>query len=173
MTAMSIASNEPSKRKDRGWWYPWIFVAAFLVVVGVNGIMITIAVTTFTGLETKDHFEKGVKYDQAIAGAKAQEALGWSDAFAFTADASKPHAGLIDVKMTDKAGNAITGLDIKALVVRPVQDGYDTEVTLRHLGAGRYVGDIDVPLPGLWEIRLLAYGPKNANYQAVHRITVK
>ncbi|MGE5500712.1 MAG: FixH family protein, partial [Ignavibacteriales bacterium] len=35
-----------------GWWYPYIFVAAFVVVVGVNAAMAYFASSTFTGLET-------------------------------------------------------------------------------------------------------------------------
>ena len=33
----------------RGRWIPWAFVGGFLVVFGVNGLLIYFAITTFTG----------------------------------------------------------------------------------------------------------------------------
>ncbi|HOT83126.1 MAG TPA: FixH family protein, partial [Candidatus Defluviicoccus seviourii] len=45
-----------------GWWYPWIFVGGMLIVVAVNAVMAIVAVGTFSGLETTDHYRKGLAY---------------------------------------------------------------------------------------------------------------
>ena len=51
-------SLSKTKRQD-GWWYPYIFVGAFVVIITVNGIMAFFAVDTWTGLEILDSKQKG------------------------------------------------------------------------------------------------------------------
>ena len=57
--------------RPRGWWYPWIFVGAMAVVVVVNGILAWLAVGTWTGIETEDHYRKGLAYNENLAAEQA------------------------------------------------------------------------------------------------------
>ena len=72
-------------------WIPMIFVGGFLVIAAVNGVMIWLAVDTFTGIATERHYEKGLAYNQALAAAEVQAALGWTAETAF--EGSGPGAG--------------------------------------------------------------------------------
>ena len=45
---------------------------------------------------------------------------------------------------------------VRALLRRPVREGFDVKVALDGLGGGRYAADVAVPLPGQWEVRVLA-----------------
>ena len=49
-----------ARPRQPGWWYPWIFVGGMLVVIAVNGVLITMAVSTFSGIETEEHYRKGL-----------------------------------------------------------------------------------------------------------------
>ncbi|MCW8952841.1 MAG: FixH family protein, partial [Rhodospirillales bacterium] len=63
---MTTASGQAANNRKPGWWYPWIFVGGMTIVVIVNGIMIYFALSTFTGLETRNHYEKGLAYNTNI-----------------------------------------------------------------------------------------------------------
>lgn len=68
-----IAQPSPT----RGRWIPWVFVAGFLVVIGVNGVLITAAVGTFTGTTTTGSYDRGLGYGAVLEEAARQRALGW------------------------------------------------------------------------------------------------
>src|SRR5690606_15078373 len=63
--------------RPRGWWYPWLFVAALGLVVAVNGVLISYAVGSFSGLDTAQPYERGLDYNATLAAARAQEEMGW------------------------------------------------------------------------------------------------
>ncbi len=70
MTMTSSTGHRPTRApRQKGWYIPWIFVGLFLVVAAVNGVMIHFAFSSWTGLQTEEHFLKGIKYNQDLAGA--------------------------------------------------------------------------------------------------------
>ena len=75
---MSARMNTIAARPStRGRWIPWVFVAGFLVVIGVNGVLITAAVGTFTGTTTTGAYDRGLGYGAVLEEAARQKALGW------------------------------------------------------------------------------------------------
>src|SRR5690606_32902882 len=60
-----------------GRWIPWTFVGLFGIVLLANGIMVAVAFGSWTGLVERDHFRKGLRYNDRLAAAEAQAALGW------------------------------------------------------------------------------------------------
>ena len=157
--------------RPRGWWYPWIFVAAMALVVVVNGVLVAYAVGTFPGLATDDHYRKGLAYNDNLAGARAQDALGWRMDLAFVPGASSGRSGDLAVRFTDTAGHPIEDMEVQALLVRPTHDGFDVRVTLAHRGAGTYGAAVAPPLAGQWEVRVRAFRGDQA-YQGAERIQV-
>ena len=75
-TAVSTGADMTGEHR-RGHWYPWLFVGFFGLVFAVNAVMIGIALSTWTGLETRDHYRKGVAYNEVIDKQAAQQARGW------------------------------------------------------------------------------------------------
>lgn len=166
-----------SASRQKGWWYPYIFVGAFLVVVGVNGALAYFATSTFNGLETEQAYEKGIKYNDEIAAAEAQEALGWESSLeAVAVDAGKPGDGIYPTALrftvVGPDGTPIEGLDVSAVVRRPTVAGYDHEVTLPPAGAGVYAQRLDLPMPGQWEVRVIATRA-DGTYRLRERIFVR
>jgi nitrogen fixation protein FixH len=168
----------PSGR-PRGWWYPWLFVAAFAVVIAVNGVMVKLAIDSFSGLDTEHPYERGLGYNDTLAAARAQDALGWQVAYdAVPAGDATPdgHPISVEARFLDRDGNALTGLAVRALLQRPAVEGHDVELPLAERGGGRYVARTDLPLPGQWDFRIVATvapradGSDGASWQASRRI---
>jgi len=149
MTVMS-----KSKRQD-GWWYPWLFVAAFGVVIFVNGTMAYIAVDSWTGLETEKPFQHAQAFNAELAQKSAQTRLGWNARARFEPSpmADSARAGLVHLNVIGQDGLGIGGLNVETLAVRPTQEGYDQTLTFAEQEPGTYVAPVQLPLPGQWELR--------------------
>lgn len=159
-------------RRPSGWWYPWLFVGAFAVVIAVNGVMIALAIDSFTGLDTAHPYERGLDYNQTLAAARAQEEMGWQVTFNAMPDGSvtvDAHPIALEARFLDRDGRALTGLAVEALLVRPTAEGHDVEVALEDRGGGRYVAKAELPLPGQWDFRIVAHG-RDTSWQSSRRI---
>lgn len=136
----------------RGRWIPWVFVAAFLVVVAANGVLVAIATSTFNGLTTDNAFTEGLAFNDTLDDAADQARLGWVMVPSFRADGGQ--AGELAVAATAPNGSALTGATVTAWLTRPTQAGFDFAVDLAARGAGRYGATIAFPLPGVWDARI-------------------
>ncbi|MCU0838816.1 MAG: FixH family protein [Rhodospirillales bacterium] len=163
------------RRRAAGWWYPWIFVGGMLFVIAVNMVLVAAAIGTFPGLETADHYRKGLAYNTNLAAARAQSERGWQAAIVFDADASAAlsgrHAGALSVRFVDRNGAPLDGLAVSALMTRPAKAGYDLEVPLASVGGGLYRAEVSLPLPGHWQARILA-AASGDRFQTTQRIFV-
>lgn len=155
-----MAEAQVAQKRRDGWWYPWIFVAGFAIVLCVNATMIYFATSTFNGLETADPYEKGVAYNKEIAAADAQASLGWSGDFAVTgvrpAASGEGRQAAVRFKIQDKDAAPVDGLRVIAELRRPTQAGMDQKVELLASAPGEYAAVAAVPLPGLWDVRVVA-----------------
>lgn len=122
-------------------------------IMAANGWMAYQAVKTFDGLEREDPYRRGKDYNQVIEEAQKQAALGWQ--VEMVAEISGVDAFVrLNVTMRDKTGVPLNGLDGVALFWRPVDDGLDVETMLIQQGNGLYVGEIQLPAHGQWDVRL-------------------
>jgi nitrogen fixation protein FixH len=154
-----------------GSWIPWVFVGLFGIVLIANGTMITVAISTFTGMETTSPYKKGVDYNKRLAAAAAQEALGWQGALdAEKMDDAGQMAIAFDLK--DKDGAPIVAADVTARIDRPLQDGLQQVIALKEHGGGRYGVEVVLPLKGQWEIQVDAHA-RGKRYQITERIQVR
>jgi nitrogen fixation protein FixH len=159
----------PSAPAQRGSWIPWIFVAMFAVVVLVNGTMVWVAASTWTGLETREHYRKGLEYNAALAAERAQAERGWQVAV------EAVPAGLslrLRVEMRGRDGRALDGAEVAALLIRPTSDGHDVAAVLEPVGSGTYAAEMAVPLAGQWDLRIEARHPAG-DWQSSRRILVR
>lgn len=156
-----MSKTRTSTDKPDGWWYPYIFVGMFAVVVTANLIMMYFATSTFTGLETKSAYERGVGYNQLIAQQEAQDSLGWTVALQ-AEGRSTGEPGAVErpttliLSMVDADGNPLDGAHVEASVRRPTVAGYDYDVRLLPVGAGKYGTDIILPMAGQWDVQVYA-----------------
>lgn len=166
-TTMRADSDLKSTQRPAGRWIPWVFVGLFGVVLVANGTMITVAITTFTGMETVSAYKKGIDYNKRLEAAAKQEALGWQAAL----DAEAGDAGqmVMIFALDDRDGAPVAAADVLAKVDRPLQDGLDRMVVFDEIESGRYRATIDLPLEGQWEVQIDAVA-RGDRYQLTKRI---
>lgn len=160
----------PHGKRQRSWWIPWLFVALFGVVLAANGIMLYIAMSSFTGLQTEGHYRKGLEYNRVLDAARAQDALGWTVSTSF--EPAGDGGGKLVARATDRDGAPLTGARATARLLRPTQSGYDVDVTLDPRGDGVYDTNIRLPLTGQWEVRIRIGHDANV-YRIAERIMVR
>jgi nitrogen fixation protein FixH len=162
-----MSDSHDSKPIDR--WMPWLFVLFFLVVFAANGIMVYVGATTWTGLETKQHYVKGLAYNETLDEVERQKALGW------TGDLSVGPGSQGQVKLDfvlhDKQDRAVPGATVTAKLVRPTSEGHDLDIRMDDYGRGRYVGVADLDLRGQWDVRVVAKHP-SGDFRLTRRIVV-
>ena len=125
--------------RDR--WIPWVFVGGMLLVVLVNAIMVYFALSTFPGLTTPNSYDRGRAYNQVLAEAARQDALGWTATVTLRGER-------ILLSVTDREGRAVEGV-LEAELRRPL------EGTTVALGAAAPREGFALPplRAGQWEFR--------------------
>lgn len=156
--------------RQPGWYIPWLFVGFFAVVVAVNGVMLHFAFSSWTGVQTEQHFIKGIKYNEDLAGARAQAERGWKVETAF--ESTDPQKGIVSLTLHDKHGNLLQGAKVAVTFIRPTSQGHDLSMELPYLGEGRYAAPVELSLPGNWDLRI-AIEHATGDYQDEKRIWVK
>ena len=143
---------------DRGWWYPLIFVFGFAIVIAVNGILVTTAIRSFSGLQTDSAYQEGLTYNATIAAAQDQERLGWQMRLKVAPQSAGAASRTVDLtaSFADRDGKPLTHRSVEALFVRPTLAGHDFNVTLARQGFGLYGALVEAPLSGQWDVTILA-----------------
>jgi nitrogen fixation protein FixH len=120
-------------------------LAFFGVMLIANGLFVYFALSTFTGSDS-DPYRRGLHYNDTLAAAERQTDKGWQSALSY--DAAK---GRLLLGLTDDKSRPVRGLQIKAVVGRPVTDKEDRTLELQEQASGVYAADIDLP-SGQWVI---------------------
>ena len=152
---MSILSSRSSGRDGRrpreltGRTVLLCLVAFFAVVAAVNVIMMTAAVTTFSGVETVNSYQAGVSFAREEAAAEAQESRHWR-----VNSSLRPQAnGLTQVELSaqDRTGQPLAGLEATVSLIHPNDRRLDRPVTMLANAPGRFSGVV-TPSPGQWDL---------------------
>lgn len=159
-----------SSGRQRSWWIPYAFFGAFFFVVCVNGVMIYFALTTYNGLETENHFVKGIHYNAALEGVREQQARAWKVGLDFASPDARQ--GRVSLNLRDRDGNLLREATVSLRAVRPVAQGHDFDIDMALLGEGRYGGEAAFPLSGVWDLKLKVEHA-SGDYQEVKRVWVK
>lgn len=139
---------------------PWYFVVFFAIVALVDGVMVTLAVRTNSGLVTDHAYEKGLAYNQIVSAKNAQDALGW--------DAETSWDGVhLNVRLRDRQHAEIKPETILAHFTRPAKSGMDFKVDLLERG-----GRIAFPAKGVWDVRLFITS-QGREFQQTRRLMIE
>ena len=134
----------------RGRYIPWIFVAGFAVVIAVNGIMMWLAIGSFSGLYATKPRDTGLRYNAVIAEQKARDALGWMVGTTWRAD-----AGRLEVSVTGADGKPLAGAHATVELVRPAEKRPPLAVPMGATGPGRFAADVVLPERGNWDLDIV------------------
>jgi len=133
----------------------WI-VGFFLVVIGVNGLMATIAERSFTGTVVENSYVASQNFNHWLDEAKLQERLGWH--------ASIDHDGRrLTVRLTGPDAR-IRDVMLSGTAIHPLGRLPDRAIHFAGGGTGTFRSIETLP-PGRWQIRVTArHGRMRASY---------
>jgi nitrogen fixation protein FixH len=151
------------KKSDK--WIPWYFVAFFVALAILDGIFVFIATSTHRGVITEKSYQKGLEYNKVVAASEKQETLGWNGSIILVNNT-------ILFELKDNNDAILTDADVTAYFTRTTQAGYDFSVPLAFTGEGIYSKDVNFPLKGLWDVRILATWNQQ-QYQKSKQIVVR
>ncbi len=133
----------------RSRWIPWAFVAGMMLVVVVNAVMVWFALSTFTGVSTPRAYDRGRTYNDVLAEAARQDALGWQSRVTL-------QGGIVSVEIRDPQNAPVHG-ELLGALHRPL-NREAVPLHFREYGPGRFTAEV-VNLPaGQWEARLTLQG---------------
>jgi nitrogen fixation protein FixH len=147
-SVLPLVTREPFRLK--GWHVLAMLVSFFLVVAGVNSIMLTVALRTMPGLDARNGYDASQNFNRdVIARAEAQAQRGWQSEARLTL-----RGGLLalDVTFRDRAGRGIEALEVSVQLSHPAQRRLDRVVTLADLGGGQYRAELKGFEPGAWGV---------------------
>jgi nitrogen fixation protein FixH len=124
-----------------------ITTGAFAIIIGVNVVMAWKAVSTFPGLEVGNSYVASQTWD---AERKAQEALGWTLAYAY--DPAKGELALI---FRDAGGVPVNLAALAVLVGRPTEAKDDQTPAFAEGTDGAYRAPVRLA-PGKWMLQVEA-----------------
>lgn len=152
-------NTHPVKKPFTGWHMTAILVGFFAIVMAVNFTMARLAFSTFGGKVVENSYVASQQYNDLLAKAQAQDAMGWTHSL--TLDSTR------HVRLTLSAGGeplAISGTS--AMLSHPL--GRVPAVPLTLVGDGRGGMISTEPLAeGRWRLDLIVlHGGQEARYRS-------
>ena len=145
----------PTRRSPKpltGFKVLLMLLAFFGVVIGVNVIMMRLAIETLPGTEVDSAYSASLGYEKEIAAARDQEERRWQvDAHV---ERAVDGAAVLRVEARDKDGKPVTGLKFQGRFERPADKRADLSVALPETGIGIYRGRGEAIAPGQWDLVL-------------------
>ena len=130
----------------------FMLIAFFGVILGVNLVMMRLAVQTLPGTEVDSAYSASLAYEKEIAAARDQNARNW------TVDAHVERSGqggaTLRVEARDNTGRPRSGLKFQGRFERPTDRRADLPVVLAETGIGIYRGSAPAIAAGQWDLVL-------------------
>lgn len=143
----------------------------FGMVIGVNGVMIALAIGTMPGLESEKPYQAGVAYNAEIEAARAQAARRWNVASHVGRDAQG--RATVSVKARDAKGAPISGLAVAVRLLRPADQRGDRTLELGEREPGTYLGEAANMAAGAWEVEIEAARASERLFRSRNRIVLE
>jgi len=125
---------------------PWLFVAGFALVIAVNGLMMWLAISSFSGLYSNNARARGVHYNRVIAEQRVRDSLGWTIETRWQADSHR-----LVLVARDGQGRLLEAAAVAVNLVRPAEKRTPLRIAMEPLGDGRFVAGVALPARGNWD----------------------
>lgn len=136
---------QEKKKSPKDKYILFAFLAFFGIIFSVDAFFIYKAITTQTGVVSERAYEKGLHYNQILQEAEKQPLI--EDKVIF-------ENGVLGWDLRNLEDADEKSAEVTARIIRPIQEGYDFDVTLENKGNNIYQAQIDLPFKGLWEAKL-------------------
>jgi nitrogen fixation protein FixH len=143
----------------------------FGVVIGVNIVMITLAIGTMPGLENDKPYLAGLAYNAEIAAARAVAARHWTVASHVSRNAKGRAA--VSVEARDAGGAPINDLVVSVRLLRPTDQRGDRAMELRERAPGTYQGEATDVAAGVWDVEIDAARASELLFRSRNRIVLE
>lgn len=154
----------------KGWHVAAMLSVFFGIVFTVNGVFLTSALRTHSGVVSVEPYVKGLKYNERIEAGDRQAKLGWDDTLTLGTD------GRVAVTLRDAGGRPVQGLRFEGSLGRPATNRLDRPLLLAEAEPGRYVASGPPLEEGTWIVSLEAVSRDHAAepvYRLRRRIWLK
>lgn len=146
----------------------FMMVAFFAVVLGVNLVMMRLAIQTLPGTEVDSAYSASLAYGKEIATARGQSERNWKvDAHV---ERSGQGGATLRVEVRDNAGRPMSGLSFQGRFERPTDRRADQPVKLTETGIGIYRGGAETIAPGQWDLVLEAAAAGQRMFLSKNRV---
>jgi len=132
--------------KNNAAYIPILFIVFILTFVSVIATYIYIAHNTYSGVYTKNHYQKGVDFARANSSgiiSKDEEV-----------EIDGSVQGSVMAFQVRKLGKIFNFDDVKVKVIRPVNKENDRILGLHNIGVGSFSVDLSDLANGQWELRI-------------------
>ncbi len=146
-------------------------LAFFGIVIGVNGVMIALAIGTMPGFENEKPYQAGLAYNAEIEAARAQAGRHWTVVSHVTRDALG--RATVIVGAHDADGAAVTGLTVAVQLLRPTDQRGDHTIALDEPGPGTYEGAAAGVAAGAWDVEIEAARASERLFRSRNRIILE
>ncbi len=139
-----------------GWHVLSILVGVFGIVMAVNFYMVHVALTTMSGIDTRNAYQRGLEYGKDVTGAQEQDKLQWVVDITVRPGPGPDRA--VTVSALDKDKHPVAGLKAKLSLVNPSDARKDQSVVLSEEGPGIFTGAFKAE-GGRWFLQLMLDDP--------------
>ena len=146
----------------------FMLVAFFGVVIGINMVMMKLAILTLPGTNVDSAYSASLAYEKDIVAAHDQNARNWKVAAHLRRDADGRTT--LQVEARDDSGKAMSGLKFQGRLERPTDRRADTPVSLAETGIGVYSGSAEQIGPGQWDLVLEAAAAGQRLFMSKNRV---
>src|SRR6266571_7814508 len=151
----------------------FVFIAVvsfFAVVIGVNLVMMRLAITTLPGTEVDSAYSAGLAYQREIVAARQQNARDWKvDGHI---ERKPDGAAVLNVRAQDRSGAPLAGLTLFARLERPTDRRADRGFEIAESGGGSYRGTAQSVASGQWDLVIEADADGKRMFLSRNRIVL-
>jgi nitrogen fixation protein FixH len=125
-------------------------VLFFAVVIGVNVLMMRLAITTLPGTEVDSAYSASLAYQREIVAAHQQNVRNWK----VDAHLERKLDGLVvlSINAQDRNGTPLAGLAVFGKLERPTDRRADQAFEIAESGGGNYRGKAQGVTAGQWDL---------------------
>lgn len=145
-----------SQENKKGLRNPWFLgmMGLMAVVLGVNGVFISLAVQTRPALVDREYNARNLKSDvAALDDLNMHKMLAWSTTVKQPGAVVMNSPATYEISVLDRSGMPVSGT-MEVTAYRASDASKDFTTAFSETSPGNYQGYVSFPLKGYWELRI-------------------
>ncbi|MDQ0318440.1 nitrogen fixation protein FixH [Pararhizobium capsulatum DSM 1112] len=142
-----------------------ILVAFFGTIIAVNMVMFSFAKSSWSGLVVENSYVASQQFNEGLAAARKQEALGWTMDFDIA-------GGHFSYRLASADGKPVPARSATVVFRHPAYQGANWTTTLTPADNGDLIS-VDKLRDGIWDVEINAEAGLETPYRSTLRITIE